>query len=76
VILSDGMIMEPADFPLSAPRAQVQDRSDPSALMLGTMEKSTILRALDRYDRNVSHAARALGLTRASLYRRMEKYGI
>lgn len=76
VILSDGMILEPADFPLSATRAQVQDRSDQSALMLGTMEKSTILRALDRYDRNVSHAARALGLTRASLYRRMEKYGI
>jgi DNA-binding NtrC family response regulator len=76
VILSDGMILEPADFPLSAPRAPAQDSSDQSALMLDTMEKSTILRALDRYNRNVSHAARALGLTRASLYRRMEKYGI
>jgi transcriptional regulator of acetoin/glycerol metabolism len=45
-------------------------------MTLDTMEKSTILRALDRHNRNVSQAAKALGLTRASLYRRMEKYGI
>jgi len=76
VILSAGMILEPADFPLSTPRASTPEAADQSAMTLDTMEKSTILRALDRYNRNVSQAAKALGLTRASLYRRMEKYGI
>jgi len=76
VILSAGMILEPTDFPLTTTRAFAPNAADPSALALDTMEKSTILRALDRYNRNVSQAAKALGLTRASLYRRMEKYGI
>jgi len=76
VILSAGMILEPADFPLSTPRASTPEAADQSAMTLDTMEKSTILRTLDRYNRNVSQAAKALGLTRASLYRRMEKYGI
>jgi DNA-binding NtrC family response regulator len=76
VILSEGMVLEPADFPLSAPRASVRDREDGSVPTLDSVEKSTIVRALDRCNRNVSQAAKALGLTRASLYRRMEKYGI
>jgi two-component system response regulator HydG len=76
VILSAGMILEPTDFPLITPRAPSPGVADSSAMTLDTMEKSTILRALDRYNRNVSQAAKALGLTRASLYRRMEKYGI
>ena len=36
----------------------------------------TLVRALERHDKNVSRAAQALGLTRTSLYRRMEKYGL
>jgi len=76
VILSEGMILEPNDFPLTAPRTPVPDASVQTGMTLDTMEKSTILQALDRYNRNVSHAAKSLGLTRASLYRRMEKYGI
>jgi two-component system, NtrC family, response regulator HydG len=31
---------------------------------------------LERYKGNISKAAQELGLTRTSLYRRMEKYGI
>jgi DNA-binding NtrC family response regulator len=76
VILSEGAMLEVADFPPAASRPSARETADQSALALDTMEKSTILRALDRYDRNISHAAKALGLTRASLYRRMEKYGI
>jgi transcriptional regulator of acetoin/glycerol metabolism len=40
------------------------------------MEKETILNALRKHGFNISRAAKELGLTRASLYRRMEKHDI
>lgn len=43
---------------------------------LEVLEKQTITKALKTYHYNISHAAKALGLTRAALYRRMEKYGL
>jgi len=43
---------------------------------LEEVEKTVIRKALKKYAGNVSHAARELGLTRTSLYRRMEKYGL
>ncbi len=43
---------------------------------LEAVEKAAIARALEVHERNISRAAQALGLTRASLYRRMEKYGL
>lgn len=45
-------------------------------LNLEKLEKQTILLALKKYNYNISHSAKALGLTRAALYRRMEKYGV
>ncbi len=44
-------------------------------LNLETVERQLVETALKKYRFNVSKAAKALGLTRASLYRRMEKYG-
>ncbi|HLY06330.1 MAG TPA: sigma-54 dependent transcriptional regulator [Rhizomicrobium sp.] len=76
VILSGGMILEAEDFPLNASRFSAPKTPDSSTVTLDTMEKSTIMGALERTNRNVSQAAKALGLTRASLYRRMEKHGI
>ncbi len=43
---------------------------------LDEMEKSMILKALEFHGNNVSKVARSLGLSRAALYRRLEKYGI
>ena len=43
---------------------------------LGEIEKATILEKLKRYNNNISQTAAALGISRAALYRRMEKYGI
>jgi len=40
------------------------------------VEKAVICKVIEKYKGNVSQAAQELGLTRASLYRRMEKYGI
>ena len=40
------------------------------------MEKERIRRALSDCNGNVTRAAASLGITRASLYRRLEKYRI
>jgi two-component system, NtrC family, response regulator HydG len=78
VILSEGPLLEAVDFPLTAPRNGAPDRAVPEdgVPKLDAVERSTIGRALERHKGNVSRAAQALGLTRASLYRRMEKYGL
>ncbi len=44
-------------------------------LNLERMEHTLIERSLKKHRYNISHAAKELGLTRAALYRRMEKYG-
>jgi transcriptional regulator of acetoin/glycerol metabolism len=40
------------------------------------MERAMIDKALQHHAGNISRAAESLGMTRTSLYRRMEKYGI
>jgi|GEM_PF-2530953 two-component system NtrC family response regulator len=45
-------------------------------LTLDELEKQTILRSLEAHGGNLSHVATALGISRAALYRRLEKYGI
>ena len=75
VILSESELLDVMDFPLveSGHGAAVT----PSGISpLDDVEKAAIIRALERHQNNVSRAADALGLTRASLYRRMEKYGL
>ena len=47
-----------------------------TSLNLGEMEEKMIANALKKYKGNISLASEALGLTRASLYRRMEKFGL
>ena len=38
-------------------------------------EKALIRKAIRKHSGNISNAAKELGLTRTSLYRRLEKYG-
>ncbi len=45
-------------------------------LNLEKIEKHTISLALRKHKYNISHTAKELGLTRAALYRRMEKHGL
>lgn len=40
------------------------------------MEKEMIIKAMQHYNNQVSKVAKALGLTRSAMYRRLEKYGI
>jgi DNA-binding NtrC family response regulator len=48
----------------------------PGGLSLETLERELILQALERAGGNKSQAARLLGLTRRTLYSRMEKHGL
>ena len=43
---------------------------------LQDIEKMLVQKALDKYEGNISKAAKELGLTRAALYRRLEKFNL
>ncbi|MCD7977195.1 MAG: sigma-54 dependent transcriptional regulator [Tannerellaceae bacterium] len=47
-----------------------------AGMTLEELEKQSILQALEKYNGNLSHVATALGVSRAALYRRLEKYGL
>ncbi len=51
-------------------------REDDEAAGFETAERAAVIRALARAEGNVSAAARALGVGRATLYRRMQRLGI
>ena len=50
--------------------------NEPMDLNLEQIEKTTIETALRKHGFNISATSKELGLTRASLYRRMEKHGL
>ena len=49
---------------------------DNESLNLDANERRLVERALEETNGNISHAATALGITRAALYRRIEKFGL
>jgi len=83
VILADGDAFTAADFSLgrSAPARPAAAMAAPietarDDLNLERAEKQMVEQALKKHSYNISLAAAELGLTRASLYRRMEKHGL
>jgi DNA-binding NtrC family response regulator len=76
VILSEGTALEAEDFSLPREPRPAQPDAASDGLNLGSVERNTIQQALSQHEGNVSRAAQSLGLTRASLYRRMQKYGL
>jgi DNA-binding NtrC family response regulator len=79
VILAEGRVLEPADLQLSNTSASTPEPAvaiAPTILNLDHLEKETIRKALYKHGFNISRAANELGLTRASLYRRMEKHDL
>jgi len=74
VIMSDGKSLKISDFQFlvkDGPEELIRDNYD-----LEVLEKWAIDRCLKKYGGNVSKAASELGLTRGSLYRRMQKYDL
>jgi len=75
VILSESKILYPEDFLLSI-KGQGDDQANFETYNLEDVEKSVIQRVIRKHHGNITIAAKELGLTRTSLYRRMEKYDI
>ncbi|MNQ99841.1 Transcriptional regulatory protein ZraR [compost metagenome] len=75
VIMSDGTEISEADLQLS-PQRFAQNNTLPDEMALEDMEKMMVQKAIDKHKGNISKAAAELGLTRAALYRRIEKFGI
>jgi DNA-binding NtrC family response regulator len=78
VILSQGNILHSNDFQLNTIINNTQKKVIPEneELNLNTIERNTLEKALRKNRYNISHAAKDLGLTRAALYRRMEKHDL
>lgn len=74
IIMSEDDIMEPAAFFPGASSSKQKTKNE--NMNLQDQEKNTIMETLDRHHGNITKAAKELGLTRASLYRRIEKYGL
>lgn len=75
VILSEQPIITADDLQLRA-SANSDVSGAFNTLNLMEMEQSLIKKAIEDAGGNISHAAKALGITRTALYRRMEKYGL
>ena len=77
VIMSDGHEIRITDFNLSSappkPNSTVHEIEN---LNIHDIEKMLVEKALDKHDGNISKAAKELGLTRAALYRRLEKFNL
>lgn len=74
LLLTNGPIVRVRDVSEFASQTEVGESASSESKALAELEEEAIREALCRYDGNVSRAARSLGLSRAALYRRMEKY--
>lgn len=75
IIMADSNILEPDDFILSTQPNKVGD-FELTTFNLDDVEKQIIVKVLKQFQGNISQAAQELGITRTSLYRRMEKYDL
>ncbi len=75
IILSESDILQPSDFFFTSPETK-EEKFIFDTYNLEEVEKAVIRKVLDTNGGNVTKAAKELGLTRAALYRRMEKYSL
>lgn len=75
VIMGETQVLQPTDFLLMASENK-EDGLVFDNYNLEEVEKAVIRRTIGKHGGNISQAARELGLTRTSLYRRLEKYGL
>ena len=76
IIMSDSTTLQPDDFFFLSQKPENNLSSESDTFNLDDVEKNVIQRAINKHNGNISQAAKELGLTRASLYRRLEKYGL
>lgn len=77
VIMADDTVLHASDLTFSAiENAPNTEGGTDSDLKLTTIEKSTILKVVEKHNGNITKAAKELGLTRTALYRRLSKYDL
>jgi two-component system, NtrC family, response regulator HydG len=80
VIMADAPELQPDDLLFSQlePPVAPADAADAAAdgLTLSAVERNAILRVIEKHGGNITRAAQELGLTRTSLYRRLNKHAL
>jgi DNA-binding NtrC family response regulator len=76
VILSENSSLAASDFWLNHSPQHEENKLAINSFNIEDAEKNMIQKALDKHNGNITKAAKELGLTRASLYRRLEKHGL
>lgn len=75
VIMAEENLLKANDLVFSSIENQRIDM-DTEEVKLDTVEKNTILKVIDKNKGNISQSAKDLGITRAALYRRLNKYDL
>lgn len=75
VIMAEHAILTDEDLVFSALENSTRP-AEPTDLKLGTIEKNTIPTIIKKNRGNISRSAEELGITRAALYRRLDKYDL
>ena len=76
VLLSDDGTIDTGTLSIGARASAAPAEVNTPSFDLDRTEKAMIAAALAEHHHNVSHAAKALGLSRGALYRRMERHGL
>ena len=80
VLVSGKRLLDASDFERQYHREDDSDKAGEgtsfAGMTLDEIERRTILQTLEQCKGNLSQAATSLGISRAALYRRLEKYGI
>ncbi|SDB84413.1 sigma-54-dependent transcriptional regulator [Williamwhitmania taraxaci] len=75
IIMCESDNLQSEDFFLTGSKERCAD-IDMETYNLDQIEKNVITKVLKQYNGNITQASTELGITRTSLYRRMEKYGL
>lgn len=75
VIMAEGEELTEEDLSFSVIESPVAE-AEMDDMRLETIEKNAILKVIDKHKGNISKSAKELGITRAALYRRLEKYDL
>ena len=73
IVMASGHVLEADDIEFSR---MAEQAPPPEILNLEELERNAIMTAISRSNGNLSQAAGLLGITRFTLYRKIEKYGL
>ena len=78
VLLETDAVLQAGSLPfqLSSVVTAGSNRSPPEVLPLAEVERQALVHALEAADNNVTQAARALGINRSTLHRKLKRYNL